>query len=310
MKTTGIKFMLAGIFVLWTHHHGAATDSIPVFVSIIPQVYFVQQIGKNRVDVQAMVQPGANPATYEPKPRQMAVLSSARAYFAIGVAFEKTWLPKIAAANPRMEIVHTDQGIDKIPMSAHHHEVQESGPREKAALDEKGAAHGSDNDFHDALDPHIWLSPPLVKKQAQNILIGLQEFDPSRAAFYQANYRAFISRIDELDAELKDTFAGRRGLQFMVFHPAWGYFAKAYGLVQVPVEIEGKSPKPAQLKALIEHARKKGIGVVFAQPQFSAKSAGIIAREIGGQVVFADPLAKDWMVNLTVVAGKFKNALK
>ncbi|MDZ7580099.1 MAG: zinc ABC transporter substrate-binding protein, partial [Deltaproteobacteria bacterium] len=88
------------------------------------------------------------------------------------------------------------------------------------------------------------------------------------------------------------------------------YFAQAYGLRQVPIEIEGKDPKPAQLKELIEHARQKGIRVVFVQPQFSTKSAELVAKEIGGQVAFADPLAEDWMANLRKVAGAFMASLK
>jgi zinc transport system substrate-binding protein len=96
----------------------------------------------------------------------------------------------------------------------------------------------------------------------------------------------------------------------MVFHPAWGYFADTYGLEQVPIEIEGKDPKPAQLRELIEHARENDIKVVFVQPQFSTKSAELVAREIGGQVAFANPLAEDWMANLGEVADKFESALK
>jgi zinc transport system substrate-binding protein len=98
-----------------------AADKLPVFVSIVPQKYFVQQIGKDLVDVQVMVQPGASPATYEPKPKQMADLSKTKIYFAIGVPFENAWLGKIAAANPDMRVVHTDHGIEKLAMAAHHH---------------------------------------------------------------------------------------------------------------------------------------------------------------------------------------------
>jgi len=273
-------------------------DRIPVFVSIVPQKYFVQQIGKDLVDVHVMVQPGASPATYEPKPKQMADLSKTRVYFSIGVPFENAWLKKIAAANSKMKVVHTDHGIKKIPMAAHH------------PHDEEGEHHDEDHDEQGILDPHIWLSPPLVKIQARTILTALQEIDPSHRTVYEANYNQFVSRIDELDAQLKTTFAGKQGLQFMVFHPAWGYFAHAYGHKQAPVEIEGKDPKPARLKELIEHAREKGLKVVFVQPQFSTKSAELVAREFGGQVAFANPLAEDWMANLREVADKFKAALK
>lgn len=284
---------------------GAAADRIPVFVSIVPQKYFVQQIGKDLVDVQIMVKPGASPHAYEPKPRQMADLSKTMLYFAIGVPFENAWLKKIAAANPKMKVVHTDQGIEKIPMTAPHHHPEEKTHHKEGEHDHEKGAHA-----HEALDPHIWLSPALVKIQARTILAALQDIDPSHRSLYETNYNQFISGIDDLDTQLKTIFAGKQGLRFMVFHPAWGYFAHAYGLEQVPIEIEGKDPKPGQVKTLIAHARQEGIHVVFVQPQFSIKSAELIAREIGGQVAFANPLAEDWMANLREAAAKFQSALK
>ena len=96
----------------------------------------------------------------------------------------------------------------------------------------------------------------------------------------------------------------------MVLHPAWGYFAEAYGLNQIPIEIEGKKPKPAQLKRLIEYARKHGIKIIFIQPQVSNQNAKIIAKAIEGEVVQADPLAYDWTENIRKQADKFKSALK
>ena len=275
---------------------GIAEVRIPVFVSIVPQKYFVQQIGRDRVNVQVMVRPGASPATYEPKPRQMAAISTTALYFAVGVPFEDAWLKNLAAFNPKMRVVHTDRGIEKIPMPAHRHEGEEHSA-------ETGPEHGG-------LDPHIWLSPPLVRIQAGTILAALQDIDPSHRSDYEANYHRFVAEIDEMDAELKAMFADKQGLRFMVFHPAWGYFARAYGLKQVSVEIQGKDPKPAQLKELIERARRENIKVVFAQPQFSSRSAERVAGEIGGHIIVADPLALDWPGNLLSVAQHFKDALK
>jgi zinc transport system substrate-binding protein len=147
--------------------------------------------------------------------------------------------------------------------------------------------------------------------QARNILQALFKVDPSHGAVYEANYKKFIMEVVELDAEIRGFFAGKAtGIEFMVFHPSWGYFAKAYDLEQVPVAIGGKEPKPADLKNLIRHAKEKGIKVVFVQPQFSTNSAGVIARAIGGQIAFADPLALDWADNLCKVASKFKAAFK
>jgi zinc transport system substrate-binding protein len=270
--------MLPGRFAM-------AAGDIPVFVSIVPQKYFVEKIGGELVRVSIMVKPGASPATYEPKPGQMVALSMSRIYYAIGVPFEKAWLEKIAAANPGLLVVHTESGIEKVPMK----------PDET-----KGTK-----------DPHIWLSPPLVMVQARNILNAFLKVDPMNASIYEANYRKFIVELVELDAELRGIFSGQeKDIRFMVFHPAWGYFARTYGLKMIPVESEGKNPKPAALRRLIELAREHGINVIFVQPEFSTKSAGMIAKAIGGQVVFAAPLAADWADNLKQVAVKFKAALR
>ncbi|MBF0202352.1 MAG: zinc ABC transporter substrate-binding protein [Desulfamplus sp.] len=298
-----------------------AAEKLSVFVSIVPQKYFVQQIGKEMVDVKIMVKPGASPATYEPKPRQMADIAKAKLYFAIGVPFENAWLEKISAANTGMKVIHTDHGIDKIAMAAHHHHKSDPGGNHgpeyhgeehhdgEEHQDKKGHGDG-DHHGHAGLDPHIWVSPSLVKVQAKTILKALQDAAPLYKEEFQENYDSFSTRIDALDQELKHTLAGTAGMQFIVFHPSWGYFAKDYGLKQIPIEIEGKDPKPAQLKELIEHAKEREIKVIFVQPQFSTKSAEILAREIGGQVAFADPLAEDWMENLSMIADKFKGVLK
>jgi zinc transport system substrate-binding protein len=262
-----------------------AAGNIQVFVSIVPQKYFVEKIAGELVKISIMVKPGASPATYEPKPGQMVELSMSRIYYAIGVPFEKAWLKKIAAANPGLLVVHTENGIEKVPMK----------PDQTVGVK----------------DPHVWLSPPLVMVQARNILNALLEVDPKNASIYESNYRKFIVELVDLDAELRGVFSGKgKDIRFMVFHPAWGYFARTYGLKMIPVEIEGKNPKPAALRRLIEQARDCGINVVFVQPEFSTKSAGTIAKAIGGQVVFAAPLAEDWANNLKQVAVKFKAALR
>ncbi len=303
MRCLSGKMAFVVSIVLALTSTGNAAERIAVFVSIVPQKYFVQQIGKELVAVRVMVGSGASPATYEPKPGQMVDLVKAKVYFSIGVPFENAWLKKITAANPVMKVIHTDHGIKKIPMAAHGYPGNEGEHHDTDEADKDRMHPGG-------LDPHIWLSPPLVKVQARTILTALQEIDPAHKSVYAANARQFTAEIDRLDAELKKTFSGRQGLRFMVFHPSWGYFARAYGLEQVPIEIEGKDPKPARLQMLIEQARAGQIKVIFAQLQFSTRSAALVAREIGGQVAFADPLAMDWMANLRNVAGNFKLALK
>jgi zinc transport system substrate-binding protein len=279
-----------------------SAEQLLVYVSILPQQYIVQQIGKDRLDVCVMIPPGADVHTYEPKPKQMVDISKAKLYFAVGIEFEKRWMKKIAAANKTLRVVHTDQGIDKIPMKGVY-------PHDEAWASDKDDEHGKDH-HHEGLDPHIWLSPTMVMRQARAVLYALQEADPDHRSDYERHYNLFMKELVGLDAELKNIFAGKQGLRFMVFHPAWGYFAHAYGLIQVPVEVEGREPKASQLVDLIDYAKKQGIKVIFAQPQFSPKSAKQIAKEIGGEVVFADPLAPNWSENLRAVAKALTHALR
>ncbi len=299
-----------------------ATDKPTVFVSILPQKYFVQQISMDHINVEVMVQPGASPATYEPKSSQMRQLSSSSAYFAIGVPFEHAWLEKIAGVNPEMKIVHTDEGITKLTMAEHHHNQDHHADqhhtnfdeaKEKAHEEHSEVHHKEENvhrDQHRGSDPHIWLSPSLVKKQVAIIADALAKIIPEKTSLFQENLKSFTRQIDALNTDLRSTLKGKEGMRFMVFHPSWGYFADDYGLEQVAIEGEGKEPKPAQLRKLIEHARENDIKVVFVQPQFSTKSATVVAREIGGEVIPADPLAENWLSNMRDVADKFKQALQ
>ena len=271
----------------------ASARPLRVFVSILPQKYFVEKIGGDLIDVAVMVDPGASPHTYEPKPQQMVALAKTNIYFAIGVPFEASWLEKIAATNPNMLIVHTEAGIKKIPMKAQHQQPE---------LEE---------DHHSIKDPHVWLSPPLVMILAGNMLQAFVKVDPDHLSVYEKNHDNFIRELVVLDAEIRGAFKGKgKDVEFMVFHPAWGYFAQAYGLQQVPIELEGKQPKAAELQSLIQYAKERGIKVIFAQPQFSWQAAQAIARSLQGQIVFVDPLAADWDRNLRQVASKFEAALK
>ena len=290
-----LLLVLSGLFLT---PRPAGAEALNVFVSILPQKYFVERIGGDLVHVSVMVPPGFSPATYEPKPKQMVNLTRSKIYFASGVAFETVWLERFAHASPSMTIVDTGKWIEKVPMKRRY---QHGG-----GVDYSGEAiHAGTK------DPHIWLSPPLVMVQARHIFDALVRVDPANRERYSAGYRDFIVELADLDLRIsrlfQDAGSNRR---FMVYHPAWGYFAQAYDLVQVPVQVEGKTPTPRGLSQLIRAARDLGMKTILVQPQFSTKSARTVADAIGGRVVFADPLALDWKKNLLLIAARIREALK
>jgi zinc transport system substrate-binding protein len=253
-----------------------------VAVSIQPQKYFVEKIARNLVSVLVMVPPGVSEHTYEPKPFQMASLSRAALYFGIGIEFEHAWLPRLAGTYPQLKVVHTDSGIAKMPME----EPLFIGTTE-------------DTHEHEGLDPHLWLSPEFVKVQATTMTAALCDRFPRHAAEFRANDLLFMVEIDSLQQEIKTELARRSGTDpIMVFHPAWGYFAREFGLRQMAIEVQGKEPSARDLGTIIDYAQKNRVSTIFVQPQFSRRTAEIIAREVGARIVIADPLAADWAGNL------------
>lgn len=288
---SGILALLAFVLI------GVASQAAPlkVAVSVGPQKYFVEKLAGPLAQVFVMVSPGADPHTFEPKASQMTQVAGARLYFAQGVEFEQIWLPRLAKTNQALTVVNANAGIDLLPMEDHDHDHGKG----KAANDEKET------------DPHTWTSPRLAKIQAANMAKALTEADPANAPAYAANLAALQGEMDALDASIKDSLKGLpENASFVVFHPAWAYFARDYGLRELAIEVGGREPGPRQLQTMVAEARDKGVKVVFVQPQFSRKAAQTLADSIGASLAVADDLAADWPANLLAVAKAFKEAAR
>ena len=278
-----------------------APQVLDVFASIPPQIHFVEAIGKERVSCTAMVDPGESPATYEPTPKQIAALGKARLYFRIGVPFESIWMERIQEANPDMKVVDTAEGVDLLPMKRHYH--GEDGDHAHSSAKSSGDKDGRK-------DPHVWLSVEAVKTQARNICNAFVTEDPDGRTFYEQNLDLFLDDLGRLDRTIADIFAKVSSRKFIALHPAWGYFARDYGLEQIPVELEGKQPSAKSLTHLIQLAQSENIRVVVVQRQFSTASARVIAEAIGARVVQLDPLDADYMENMKRIARTLAEAMK
>lgn len=271
----------------------APETTLQVFVSVPPQKQFVERIGGEHVTVRTLVQPGQSPHSFEPTPSQVVAMADADLYVRAGMPFEDAWLKRIRSANPDLRVLDAREGIALVSLTDHDHE---------------GEAHGQ-HVHQDGLDPHVWTSPPLVKVMAQHIRDTLADLDPAHAQDYAERYAAFAAELDALDAEIRARLADVTSRRFLVYHPAWGYFAQTYGLTQVPIEKEGKEPGARSMAALIDQARREGIEVIFVQPQFNRRAAEEVARAIGGRVVAIDPLAEDYLANMRTVTNLLDEAM-
>lgn len=284
------------------------TEPLRVFASVVPIQEFVKEIGGEHVDARAMVRPGFNPHTYDPTPQQISALTRAVLYVRTGMPFEKAWMERIRSANPGMQVFDARDGIALREMEAHA-QADHAQEAEVAHDDHDGHDTHAGEDDHEQ-DPHVWTSPSLVRHMVGHIRDKLSELDPAHATEFASNHDAFVAELDALDAELHALLDPLPNRKFMVFHPAWGYFADSYGLTQVSIEREGKEPGARGLAALIDQAKQEKIKVVFVQPQFDKRQARQVAQAIGGVVVAVDPLAADYVDNLRRVGGQFAEVLK
>ena len=291
---------VAALFCLtimgWTPSSLAATPPAKtrIFVTVPPQAYLAERIGGDAVEVHTLVGKGQDPHTFEPTPRQAAALAGATLFFTVDIPFEKQLAAKVAASNRNLRVVDSTKGIVRLPLPEEHHATH--------ARDD----HGDGNEA----DPHLWLATANLRIMADNMTAAMSVAMPERKEVMHKNLAALKQEINELDKRLATTLAPHRGKTFYVFHPAFGYFAQAYGLKQKGVEIGGKSPTPRQLTALIRQAREDRVRTIFVQPQFDRKSADTVAQAINGSVAPIDPLDKEVLRNLAAIATAIDHSLQ
>lgn len=275
-----------------TIHDTKSTGGVPLLavVSIPPQSFFVNRIGRDLVQIEVLAPPAHAAETYQITPRQMDMLSNANVYFRIGIPFEEALVKRLVSTCPTLVIVDTREGVPLLASSGHHHEVHSHGLHE----DHTHCSQG--NDFH------IWLDPMRVKIQAQTIARVLTQLIPEHETTIASHLKAFEEELDTVHGEIKSILEPVRGKTFYVFHPAFGYFADAYGLEQRAIEVEGKSPGPQRLYTIIEEIKQRRTPVIFEQPQFRSLELQAIAKEASISVVQLDDLAPNYFENMIHMA--------
>ena len=241
--------------------------TVTVTVTISPYKYFVDQIAKGKVDVNVMVSNGNNPETYEPYAQQMMELSKSALYLKVGsIGFEQTWMKKLQDNAPDMKVIDTSVGI-------------------------KPAKTPGGN-----IDPHVWMSCSNARIIASNILKALSELEPKNKAFFEKNYLSLLSIIDKRDSIIKEGFNKNPDLvrKFVIYHPILTYFARDYQLEQLAIEEEGREPSAAQLKSLIERARKEKIKFCLIQAEFANRNTTTFINESHTKPMDINPLEGDW----------------
>lgn len=238
-----------------------------VTVTIPPYQYFVDKIAGDKVDVNVMVSNGNNPETYEPNAQQMMELSNSALYLKVGsIGFEQTWMKKLQDNAPDMKVIDTSVGI-------------------------KPAQTPGGN-----IDPHVWMSCKNARIIASNIFKALCQLEPENKTFFQKNYQQLLSSIDRQDSIIRKSFKDNPEMvrKFVIYHPILTYFARDYQLEQLAIEEEGREPSAAQLKSLIERARKQKIRYCLIQAEFANRNTTTFIKESQTKAMDINPLQADW----------------
>lgn len=301
MLLRSLGFLLFSCLGLFCALPVFAAPPLPVVVSIAPQKYILNRIAGDALAVTVLVKPGSDPHAYEPSPAQMRAAGEAAAWFTIGVPFEDAWLPRITGAAKQLRVVSCLTGITRLSFADDGRILADLNLTLKA--EKEGHPEEEGKDFRDGHghahpageDPHVWLSPMLVRRMLPGLARELGTLIPEQAQIFRANADAFAGELEKLDAELAARFSEfpRERRVFLTFHPSWRYFAHNYQLTELSIESDGKEPGPKSLKVVTDAAKRLGINTVFVEPQFPKASAEAVAAAIGATVVVADPLAED-----------------
>lgn len=268
------------------------TDSKPtVMVSIAPQKFFVEQIADTLVRVEVMVPAGSSPETYEPTASQLKLISNSNAYFSLGLLeFELSMFKSIQKQNPNLLVIDHSKELNLIEGECNH--------------DHHGHSHSHGH------DPHVWTSPMEVKTMVKTIAKTLAQQLPDYAEHFNSNALAFTAQLDSLDRYIKTTLADTQSKKIFIFHPALTYYARDYGLTQVSLEEDGKSPSMQHFKSVIQKAQEQGATTIFIQREFDVNTAKTAAADIGGKVEVIDPLDADWLNNMYRITNMLQESLK
>jgi zinc transport system substrate-binding protein len=277
----------------------AVPGTVRVFVTIQPLAFFVDRIGGERVETEVLVGPGQCAETFEATPKQLARMSGARLYFSIGMPMEETLIPRLQGNFPGLQVVDTQEGIGRRDFEEDWSPGQDPGP---------GTAGEHDHE-HEGADPHTWLDPRLAVIIARNVERGLEQADPADSSHFREDLRSLEADLAQVDADVRAILAPAAGREMLVYHPFYGYFARAYGLRQAAIEVGGFRPGSKYMAAIVDRAKAGNNRVIFVQEGVALSAAETVAREIGGRVVTLDPLSRNYLVNLREMARRVRAGL-
>jgi zinc transport system substrate-binding protein len=287
-----------------------AAAEVPVVVTDTPVVHsLVSQVMGDLGEPTVIVEQGADEHSFQLRPSQAAALADAGLVFWVGEELTP-WLARALETTsgtatsvslldvPGLTLIEYGDGSGAHGHDDHAHEEAKADDHEhdhaheEAASDEHAHDEAGDEDHaHAGIDPHAWLDPENAKVWTAAIAVALAAADPANAATYAANADAAKARIDAAVAEAAATLAPAHDRPIVVFHDAYGYFARAFD-VDIAGSIalgDAAAPGAQRLRELQETIGAEKIACVFREPQHDASIAESVAADAGVGIGTLDP---------------------
>lgn len=243
--------------------------------------------------VEVVCSANVNPHTFDISPSQLQKLSYAKIFFHTKFPYELKIVNTLTKVKSNVVCLDVTNNVQW--RTGHVHSEHEGRHSHE---------HADDKDLH------CWLSPENLKVISSNIYATLVKYNPAGEKAYQSNYEKWLNDLEEMDKKIKQILLPFKGKSFFVYHPAFGYFAEYYGMNEVCIEMEGKSPSPKRMQLLFAQMQKEGTKVIFIQPQFDSKPAEIIAKTIGGSVEVMNDFERDILKTFLLFAEKISVSYK
>jgi zinc/manganese transport system substrate-binding protein len=272
MKKNKKSLLFALLFLLTIK--GFAKETIKIVTTLPDLKSIAELIGGDKVDVFAIAKGYQNPHFVDPKPSYILKLSRADIFVTVGLDLETSW---------SKSLINSARNSSILPGSDGYVDVSENVP----LLNIPTITERSEGDIHIFGNPHYWLDPEHGKIIAENIYNALVKNAPENEQFFSKNLETFSATIDEKMKQWTQLMQPFQAQKIIAYHDEWPYFEKQFGL-QIVEFLEPKPgipPTASQLAKVISKMEKENIKVIINSPYFQAKSADLVARKTGGEVV-------------------------
>lgn len=276
-------------------------DGRKIVVTVAPLAGLVEDIVGEDYEVSILLPSGSTPENYSPTPRQIASLEGADMVFMLGTMDFEQQIVKRFENQQNNSFIDVSKGIKLIAGGCSHNHSHEHHD-----CDCEHHSHSEHSEYHHiGTDPHIWLAPGTLEVIVDNIAEEILAQNPDSTK-YSANYEQLKAKLQHRKKLYREVLT-TAPKAFLIYHPALGYLAEEYGLEQISLENEGKSPTPAALAEIVDRVQAEGIETMIYQQEYPLDVVQPIAEILGVNLVEINPLSKDIIAELDRIVGALTN---